>query len=198
MNGASSRIPVRWLRSVHGRFAGVFNVLSAPMPYWPLGWHVLLALLVVTAAGFGAVMLHELQVGRQQQAAQRLHLAQAALADAERAAATRTNAPDPTLRLALRSELDHVIRDLASVADAQGVRLGSIRIDEQGAGRQHARLVITTSAQAAYPPLKQWLGELLYRHEALALSTLSMRRLEAGGGSVDAHVSFILFVRPGP
>ena len=97
----------------------------------------------------------------------------------------------PDQRNALR-----LLAGLHAAAQKNGVHLatGEYRIQRQ-TGHSVQRYQWTFPAQASYPALQSWLGQVLNADPTLALDALSLQREDANAASLEVHVRFSQFMK---
>lgn len=168
--------------------------LRVPFRYWPLRWHVGLALLLVatTAAACWGVLQHSAM--QMAVAQQELENARKDAEDRRRRAPTST-ADDWTRRLPPSQHLDEVIRQVGAGAETHKVQITSLAVQRQAATATElgqSRLVL--AATAGYPGFKAWLGEMLDRNETLGVQALIFRRT-ADPHAQDVQLTLVLFTK---
>jgi hypothetical protein len=163
-----------------------------PPARWPLRWHAAVAVAVILAMALGAFLWRRELVRDYREAARALRKAEAELSQIRR---EPQPAPAPMPALADASSVENVVRDVGQFALPRSVKIASVQIEyELERGPAGTQVRVLARAHGEYSALKSWLGELLARYPALAVSSLTLRPA-ADQKQLDATVAFALFLK---
>lgn len=172
----------------------LMDIFRIPFQRWPLKYHVILAVLLVTVCTLlcFAVLRHS----QRQIDNQTIELNRLLSEIGSRRPGIAAVLPKFTDSLPLLSRSDDVVLDMSKHGQALNVQISSLVLTVSEPSAVDLRKVqFTLTAVAEYRQLKNWLSELLGRYPTLGVQTLSMRALPNDPSRQESQMSLVLFVR---
>jgi Tfp pilus assembly protein PilO len=152
--------------------------------------------LLAFALAFGYTVAAEQGTRRQQLAAERTRLLQAAAAPVADQRSERERLEAFYARFPSAADLPARLQELHRLAEAHGVVLA--RADYRSsreAGTRLQRVSLSLPLSGAFEPVYQWLAEVLATMPEVAVEGLSLKREGTDAGEVDIELHLALFVR---